>query len=87
MNMNIKDGVLYPFVQLQAECKMSIFHPAVYPLYRMPIDKDEESIMNGTMRKSAITHQNSAGLGATVSGYLKYGIQFLLGGEEAKQDD
>ena len=43
--------------------------------------------MNGTMRKSAITHQNSAGLGATVTGYLKYGIQFLLGGEEAKNDD
>ena len=39
------------------------------------------------MRKSAITNQNSAGLGATVTGYLKYGIQFLLGGEEAKNND
>jgi D-Tyr-tRNAtyr deacylase len=42
--------------------------------------------MNGTMRKSAITNQNSAGLGATVTGYLKYGIQYLLGVEEVKDD-
>lgn len=53
----------------------------------MPVDDANDTIMNGTMRKSAITHQNSAGLGATVTGYLKYGIQFLLGGEEAKNDD
>jgi hypothetical protein len=39
------------------------------------------------MRKSAVTHENSAGLGATVKGYIQHGIDFLLGGEEAKNNE
>lgn len=65
---------------------MSIFQPAVYPEYRPPAD-DDDSFLDGTMRKSAVTNQNSAGLGATVKGYILYGIDFLIGGEEAKNND
>ena len=45
IQQEIKEGCLYPFVQLQVECKLSIFHPFVYPHYRAPetIDYEQEA--------------------------------------------
>ena len=35
-------GNLFPFVETQCECELSIFHPFVYPAYRPPLPADEE---------------------------------------------
>jgi hypothetical protein len=37
----LKYGDLYPFVETQEECELSIFHPFVYPAYRSPLDVEE----------------------------------------------
>jgi hypothetical protein len=37
----LRTNDLYPFVQLEVECKMSIFQPFVYPLYWKPGQADE----------------------------------------------
>lgn len=34
----LKEGKLYPFVQLQEVCAMSVFHPTVYPKFKDPIE-------------------------------------------------
>ena len=47
----IQDGYLYPFIQLQVEIQMSIFHPFCYPEYIPPSEddsKNEESDFTGT---------------------------------------
>lgn len=37
----LKYGTLYPFVQVQQVCEISIFHPFVYPAYRPPLPEAE----------------------------------------------
>ena len=39
---DLKEGTLYPFIQVQTECELSIFHPFVYPAYRPPVPEEEE---------------------------------------------
>jgi hypothetical protein len=34
---DLKHGVLYPFIQCQCKCEVSIFHPFVYPAFRPPL--------------------------------------------------
>jgi hypothetical protein len=67
MHEDIKESFLYPFVQLQVECKMSIFHPFVYPEYRSPILEGSEyaeeddyysSNRRDTTRKSWLDNKN-----------------------------
>lgn len=36
-NRELKEGYLFPFLQIQEICQVSIFHPSVYPKYRDPI--------------------------------------------------
>jgi hypothetical protein len=38
----LKYGTLYPFVQVQQVCEISIFHPFVYPAYRPPLPEEEK---------------------------------------------
>lgn len=38
----LKYGELYPFIETQEECDISIFHPFVYPAYRPPMPEGEE---------------------------------------------
>lgn len=38
----LKYGTLYPFVQVQQACEISIFHPFVYPAYRPPLPEEEK---------------------------------------------
>lgn len=42
VDKEVKRGYLFPFVQVQTRCKVSIFHPYVYPMYRAPIECEEE---------------------------------------------
>lgn len=34
---SLKSGILFPFIQVQEECSISIFHPSVYPSFRDPV--------------------------------------------------
>lgn len=47
----LKYGTLYPFVQIQQICEISIFHPFVYPQYRPPVPEDEQ-IAEGNMQET-----------------------------------
>lgn len=38
----LKYGDLYPFIETQEICELSIFHPFVYPAYRAPLPEGEE---------------------------------------------
>ena len=38
----LKYGTLYPFIQIQQICKISLFHPFVYPQYRPPVPVEEQ---------------------------------------------
>ena len=38
----LKYGTLYPFIQIQQVCKISLFHPFVYPQYRPPVPVEEQ---------------------------------------------
>lgn len=44
---DLKHGVLYPFIQCQCKCEISIFHPFVYPAYRAPLPEEpsEEPVL------------------------------------------
>lgn len=46
----LKYGDLYPFIETQEECELSIFHPFVYPAYRPPGEgpmlKEDEDTYN-----------------------------------------
>jgi len=37
----LKFGELYPFIEVQEDCELSIFHPFVYPAYRPPLPEGE----------------------------------------------
>ena len=43
--VQLKSGKLFPFIQVQDICEMSLFHPSVYPQFKDPkqiIQKKEE---------------------------------------------
>jgi len=41
----LKKGSLFPFVQSQERCEISIFHPEVYPAYRKPLSPEEIALL------------------------------------------
>ena len=38
----LKNCALFPFIQTNCECELSIFHPAVHPAYRPPEPENED---------------------------------------------
>jgi hypothetical protein len=42
VGQELKYGNLYPFVQVQQVCEISVFHPFVYPAYRPPLPEEEK---------------------------------------------
>lgn len=40
----LKYGNLYPFIQAQEKCEISLFHPFVYPIYRAPLPEEPEML-------------------------------------------
>jgi hypothetical protein len=43
INSELKYGDLHPFIQTQCKCKISIFHPKVYPAFREPVESEAEA--------------------------------------------
>lgn len=40
IDKRLKTHALYPFVQVQSQCELHIFHPASHPQYRPPLAED-----------------------------------------------
>lgn len=70
VHKEIRKGTLYPFIQLQTNCKMSIFHPFVYPQYRAPDDGDRD---------------NSPSIGQRIKEYIDYGLNKVVCGKNEEE--
>jgi len=42
LQLDLKQGMFFPFIQVQEKCKLSIFHPSVYPLFKDPIEEEQK---------------------------------------------
>jgi hypothetical protein len=79
VSTDLKHGVLYPFIQCQCKCEISIFHPIVYPAYRAPLPLEPSEPLLTELQEIP-EHPNEA-LGATGSHVLDKTL------EEINQDE
>ena len=59
----LKTGYLYPFIQTNCECEISVFHPCVYPAYRPPKPQSEISEYNKPMHENRVVNDTFEPLG------------------------